>query len=136
MSETSVKMGWARQQYGRDRYDASYALADLPYFLVELGVDEAGYKRMPYSVRMKVLRLLAELDAKAVYYEHELADAKAAAPVQEAPKPTAAMTALKAEVPQLRAKRDALLEPYLTEEAKAKLAARRAQAEARQPATV
>lgn len=111
MSETSVKIGFARQQYGRDRYDVSIALTDLPHFLAEFGVDEAGYARMPYSTRMKVLRLLAEIDAKAVYYEHEVADAKAAANGSVV-QPSAAMITLKAEVPQLRTKRDELLAQY------------------------
>jgi len=108
---TSVKIGFARQQYGRDRYDIQIDLADLPDILAEYGVDEAGYKRMPFSVRKKTLRFEAEIDAKTVYYEHELADAKAGDG-----RPTAAMAALKAEVPALRARRDALLAPYKARE--------------------
>lgn len=123
MSNTCIKVGWARRDYGRDRYDFSLDLADLPFILAEYGVDEAGYKRMPMSRRLRILHLEAEINAKTVYYEHELADARAANP--QRPVATAAMAALKAEVPRLRTTRDDLLEPYMTDEGKAALAARR-----------
>jgi hypothetical protein len=118
---TSVKTGWARQQYGRDRFDIQLDLADLPFIIAEYGVDEAGHKRMPHSVRIKVLRTEAEIIAKTVYYEHELAEARAAG----SKVPSGAMVALKAEVPDLRTRRDDLLEPYMTDEAKARLRERR-----------
>jgi hypothetical protein len=109
---TSAKIGFARQQYGRDRADIQLDMADLPDILTEYGVDEAGYKRMPFSARYKALRLEAEIIAKTVYYEHEAADARReAAPGQQLTL-TAAMTALRREVPELKAKRDALLAPY------------------------
>jgi hypothetical protein len=108
---TSVKVGWARRDYGRDRYDISLDLSDLPDILAEYGVDEAGYARMPFSVRRKALRLEAEIDAKTVYYNHELADARAAGG-----QATAAMATLKAEIPVLEAKRAALLAQYKAKE--------------------
>lgn len=109
---TSVKIGVARLQYGRDRFDIEYDMADLPDILAEHGVDEAGYKRMPFSVRYKALRWEAEIVAKTVYYEHEAADARTTAASGQPPQATAAMAALKREVPELKAKRDALLAPY------------------------
>lgn len=115
---TSAKIGFARQQYGRDRVDIQIDMADLQDILTEYGVDEAGYKRMPFSARFKVLRIEAEIIAKTVYYEHEMADARAAVVPGQQPQATAAMKVLRGEVPELKAKRDALLAPYVPEKAK------------------
>jgi hypothetical protein len=105
---TSIKIGFARRDYGRDRYDFQLDLDDLPAVLIEHGVDAAGYGRMPMSTRLKVLRFEVEINVKSAYHAHEAADAKAAG----ATTATDAMATLKAEVADLRAKRDAALAPY------------------------
>ena len=109
---TSVKAGWARRDYGRDRFDIQLDMADLPQILADYGVSADGHERMPFATRLRVLRLEAEIIAKTVYYDHEVADARASAAVGQAPTPTAAMRALKPEVEAMRARRDEMLAPY------------------------
>jgi len=72
---TAIKVGWARKDYGRDRYDAEVDLADLPEILAEHGIDPEGCDLIPYSRKLTILRLTAEVHATDVYARREAADA-------------------------------------------------------------
>jgi hypothetical protein len=72
---TAIKVGWARKDYGRDRYDAEVDVADLPLILIEHGVDPAQIDNIPWSRRMTIVRLAAEVHATDVYARREIADA-------------------------------------------------------------
>jgi hypothetical protein len=72
---TAIKAGWARKDYGRDRYDVEVSLDDLPDILTEHGIDPEGCDLIPYSRRLTILRLVAETHATDVYARREIADA-------------------------------------------------------------
>jgi hypothetical protein len=110
---TSIKLGWARRQYGADRFDVELGMTDLPRILAEHKADPAAAETMPFSTAIEILRLEAEIIGKGVYYRHEQTEAQASG----ATRATAAMMALKAEVPALRTERDMLLAPYKITEA-------------------
>jgi hypothetical protein len=72
---TAIKVGWARKDYGRDRYDVEVDLDDLPDILVEHEVDPAYADKIPYSRKLTILRLVAEMHGTDVYARREIADA-------------------------------------------------------------
>jgi hypothetical protein len=72
---TAIKAGWARKDYGRDRYDVEVDLADLPDILAEHGVDPVKTDAIPYSRRLTILRLVAETHSTDVYARREIVDA-------------------------------------------------------------
>ncbi len=69
---TAIKAGWARKDYGRDRYDVEVSLDDLPDILIKHKVDPA-YADIPYSRKLTILRLVAETHATDVYARREMA---------------------------------------------------------------
>lgn len=71
---TAIKAGWARKDYGRDRYDVEVSLDDLPDILAEHEIDPEQAGRIPYSRRLTILRLVAETHATDVYARREIAD--------------------------------------------------------------
>jgi hypothetical protein len=72
---TAIKAGWARKDYGRDRYDVEVSLDDLPDILVEHKIDPERAGEIPYSRKLTILRLVAETHATDVYARREIADA-------------------------------------------------------------
>jgi hypothetical protein len=84
--ETSVRVGWAREQYAKDRYDVEVSLADLPLILTEHGIDPEQIDRIPYTRRLTIIRLTAEVHASDVYLRREVAAAgwKSGQPVPDA----------------------------------------------------
>ncbi len=72
---TAIKVGWAREQYARDRYDVEVDLADLPDILIEHEVDPAYAGEIPFSRKLTILRLVAEVHATDVYLRREAAAA-------------------------------------------------------------
>lgn len=72
---TAIKVGWARKDYGRDRYDVEVSLDDLPDILIEHEVDPAYADKISYSRKLTILRLVAETHATDVYARREIADA-------------------------------------------------------------
>jgi|tagenome__1003787_1003787.scaffolds.fasta_scaffold18760370_2 hypothetical protein len=71
---TAIKAGWARKDYGRDRYDVEVSLDDLPDILAEHGVDPERADEIPYSRKLTILRLVAETHATDVYARREITD--------------------------------------------------------------
>ena len=72
---TEIKVGWARRDYGRDRFDVAIDLADLPEILAEQGADPAQVSTIPYSKKLDILRAFARMTAMNEYLRHEAADA-------------------------------------------------------------
>jgi hypothetical protein len=105
---TEIKLGWARQQYGRDRFDVNIDLADLPLILAEHGADPALIDTIPYTRRLEILRVQAEIFGRTVYLRHETDEAKAAGET----KPTAVMTRVKAGIDEHVERLERLLAAY------------------------
>jgi hypothetical protein len=72
---TSIKIGWARGQYARDRYDTEVDLADLPLIFTEYGADPGLAETVKLSDRLEIARLFGEVHARTVYLRHEAAEA-------------------------------------------------------------
>lgn len=72
---TAIRVGWAREQYAKDRYDVEVDLADLPDILIEHEVDPGQIENIPYSRRLTIMRLVAEMHATDVYLRREAAAA-------------------------------------------------------------
>jgi hypothetical protein len=106
---TEVKVGFARQQYGRDRYDHKVSMDDLPLILAEHEIDPTLIERMAYTTRLEILRLTAEVHTKTVYLKHEAADAG----WQKGAKPTPGMLGAKADLDARKAELKAVLAPYV-----------------------
>jgi hypothetical protein len=72
---TQIKLGWARQQYGRDRADFAIDMADLPLVLTEAGIDPELAGSIAYSKRWDIISAYAEVLAAKAYLRHEAVDA-------------------------------------------------------------
>jgi hypothetical protein len=72
---TQIKLGWARQQYGRDRADFAVDMADLPLILNEAGINPHLIEGIAYSKRWDLISAYAEVLAAKAYLRHEAVDA-------------------------------------------------------------
>lgn len=72
---TQIKLGWARQQYGRDRADFAIDMADLPLILTEAKIDPELSGSIAYSKRWDIISAYAEVLAAKAYLRHEAVDA-------------------------------------------------------------
>jgi hypothetical protein len=119
---TSVKVGWARGDYGRQRNDTEVDLADLPLILAEHGLDPAVLDGIPYGARLEMIQARAEMFSLTVRLRHEVADDRAAGKSGPGPAALAVRDARREEAARL----DALLVKH----------AGKAPAQAREPAAV
>jgi len=110
--DTSVKAGWARQQYARDRFDVAISMSDLPLILIEQGADPALLDTIPFSVRWEIIRTQAEIFSKLEYLRHEAADAG----WKKGDQPTTAMEGARRDHDAARARMTKLVEPYLVKD--------------------
>lgn len=72
---TNIKLGWARQQYGRDRADFAIDMADLPLILIENNIAPELAGAIAYSKRWEIISAYAEVLAAKAYLQHEAVDA-------------------------------------------------------------
>ena len=109
---TEIKVGWARRDYGRDRFDVAIDLADLPEILAEQGADPAQAGTIPYSKKLDILRAFARMTAMNEYLRREAADAG----WQQGEEASAPMRGAKKDMDAAKAKLAALVGPYRVKE--------------------
>jgi len=109
---TEIKVGWARRDYGRDRFDVAIDLADLPDILTEQGADPALASAIPYSTRLAILRAFARMIAMNEYLRREAADAG----WSQGEEPTAGMRGAKKDLDAAKTQLAGLVAPYRVQE--------------------